>query len=113
MWARFCEIILGIWLFSSHFLFSTKMWEDLALPLLITLFSLLSFFDRLNKTHLLQIIPAGWLLILSYTYPTPWLPFHYQNYIITALSILVFAIIPSHSSEPPRAWRKFLNEKSR
>lgn len=112
MWARYSEIILSIWLLSSHFIFSTKMWEDLVLTLFILIFSLLSFYDKLNKMHLLQIIPAGWLLILSYSYPTPWLPFYYQNYILIALSLLVFAIIPSNASDHPRPWKKFLNDQS-
>jgi hypothetical protein len=112
MWARFCEIILGTWLFSSHFIFSTKMWIDLALPPFILICSLLSFYEKLNKMHLLQIIPAGWLIFLGYSYPTPWLPFYYQNYILIALSLLVFAIIPSNASEHPRAWKKFLNDRS-
>lgn len=111
MWPRICEIILGIWLFSSHFIFSTDLWEDLVIAVLIFIFSLLSYFEKINKMHLFQIIPIGWLLYISYSYPTPWLPFYLQNYILVALGLLVFAIVPSRASDPPRAWRDFLGNR--
>jgi hypothetical protein len=97
-----------VWLIASHFLFSLTGWDDLVLGFFVILFAALSFFDRLNKMHLFQILPAGWLLYLSYSYPTPWLPFFMQNYILTAISILMFAIIPSNASEHPRPWKSFL-----
>jgi hypothetical protein len=55
-------------------------------------------------------VPAAWLLYISFTYPTPWLPFGLQNHILSALLLLTFAIIPSRSSDHPRPWRKFLEK---
>lgn len=112
MWARVCEIVLGIWLIAGHFIFSTSLSEDLAVAFLIFVFSLLSFIGKLNKMHLLQIVPASWLFYLAFSYPTPWLPFYLQNYILIALCLLVFAIIPSRASEPPRPWKKFLDREA-
>ncbi len=109
MWARVSEILLALWLLVSRFLFC---YGDLALnasdfliPFSILLFASLSFKESLNKMHLLQTVPALWLLWISYTYPTPWLPFGLQNHILTGLFLLMFAIIPSRASEPPRPWR--------
>lgn len=113
MWARIGEIILAVWLLISRFIFSygdlRLDWGDFAAPFSIILFAALSYIERLNKMHLLQVLPALWLLYVAFTYPTPWLPFGLQNHILTALFLLMFAIIPSRALEPPRPWRKFLN----
>lgn len=111
MWARIVELILAIWLFLSHFIFPMQNGKDLIIACLIFLFAALSFIDKLNKMHLLQVLPVFWLLYLAFSYPTPWLPFSLQNYILVALLLLVFAITPSRASEPPRPWRRFLKEK--
>jgi hypothetical protein len=111
MWARISEMILGVWLGLSHFLFSPTGAGDFAAACLILLFALLSYIDKLNKTHLLHIFPAGWLLYTGYSYPTPWLPFSLQNYIIVALLLLIFTIIPSNASDHPRPWKRFLKTR--
>ncbi len=113
MWARITEIILGLWLIASHFLFQTDLLADIFSGLMIILFASLSFFDKLNKMHLLQIVPASWLFYLGYAYPTPWLPFYMQNLILIALCLLMFAIIPSNASDHPRPWKKFFKERSK
>lgn len=111
MWARISELILGLWLILSHFLFITNDWKDLSSAILILLFASLSYIEKLNKMHLLQVLPAGWLLYIGYSYPTYILPFSIQNYILTALTLLMFAIIPSHASDHPRPWKKFLRQE--
>jgi len=111
MWARIAELLFAVWLIVSRLIFSyddIPFWPDCLAAMAIVLFSLLSFIDRLNKMHLLQILPAAWLLYVSYTYPTPWLPSGLQNHIILGLLLLLFAIIPSRASEPPRPWKKEL-----
>jgi hypothetical protein len=113
MWARVFEIILGIWLSISHFIFSIKGVNDFIATFFIFIFAILSYSDRLNKMHLLQVIPAGWLLYTAYTYPTPFLPFGIQNHILVALTLLMFAVIPSKASDPPRPWKRFLNPEER
>lgn len=55
--------------------------------------------------HLCHIIPAGILFYMGYSYPTHWLPMGLQNYIVTALLLLIFTIVPSHASDPPKSWR--------
>lgn len=105
MWARICELILGVWLILSYFIFSIS---SITAAFFILLFAALSFIDKLGKTHLLQALPAAYLLYAAYSYPTPLLPFGLQNYILIAFSLLMFAIIPSHASDHPRPWKRFL-----
>jgi len=107
MWARIAEWVLGTWLILSHFLFSTQNTSDLVAAFFILLLATLSFFNKLNKMHLLEVFPAGWLFYIGYSFPTPWLPFSMQNYILTALSILMFSVIPSNASDHPRPWKRF------
>lgn len=112
MWARNCELILGVWLILSRFVFLSQDWDGLVTGFFVILFAALSYHDKLNKMHLFQALPAAWLLYVGYTYPTPWLPFYLQNYILVALSILMFAIIPSNASDHPRPWKRFLENES-
>jgi hypothetical protein len=109
MWARICEILIGIWLIGSHWIFHDD--QGIGAGILIIFFALCSYIEKLNKMHLLQVVPAGWLLTIAYTYPTPWLPFSLQNYILSALTLLMFALIPSNASDHPRPWKKFLAKK--
>lgn len=110
MWARISEILLGIWLFIAHFVFKVQGSFDLWWAFFICLIGLLSYIPKLNKLHLLQLIPTGALLYVSYTYPTHILPFFMQNYILVGLSLLMFCIIPSHASDHPRPWQEFLDK---
>jgi hypothetical protein len=115
MWARISEIICGLWLIGSRFFLSYGDMplneSDFIIPALTLLFAALSYVGPLNKMHLFQVIPAGWLLYISYSYPTPWLPFGLQNHILVALLLLTFALIPSKASDHPRPWKKFLRER--
>lgn len=115
VWPRIAEIILGIWLLISQFILSygtyTLTWIDFLMPFLIFLFAALSYIQKLNKIHLLHILPAAWLFTIAYSYPIPWLPLGLQNYILLAITLLTFAILPSHASDHPRAWQAFLKEK--
>jgi len=113
MWARICEMILGLWLIVSYFIFPTGSLHDLCAAILILLFAALSYIPSLNKIHLLQVLPAAYLLSLGYSYPTPILPFGLQNYILIALTLLMFALIPSNASDHPRPWKKFLKERQK
>jgi hypothetical protein len=113
VWARISEIILGIWLIASYFLFATDKIGDFITAFFVILFASLSYIEKINKIHLFQVLPAAWLLYLGYAYPTPWLPFYMQNYLLVALCILMFAIVPSHASDHPRAWKRFLKSRSK
>ena len=107
-------MLFAVWLLISRFIFSygelSLNISDFLIPALILIFACLSFIDKLNKMHVLQVFPAFWLLAISFTYPTPWLPFGLQNHILSALFLFMFAIIPSRAFDPPRPWKRFLKE---
>ncbi len=113
MWARVSEIVLGAWLLLSHFMFVKHHWLDLPSAFLILLFAGFSFFEKLNKMHLLQVLPAALLLYASFSYPTPVLPLFMQNYILVALTLFIFCIIPSNASDHPRPWKRFIESHSK
>lgn len=113
MWGRISEIILAFWLFISYFIFEYQSIQALICGVLMLLFALLSYAPRLNKMHLFQVVPAGWLLFMGYSYPTPWLPMGLQNYVVVGVLLLMFTIIPSNASDHPRPWKRFLEEKNR
>lgn len=108
MWARISEIVLGIWLLLTPVIFKVEDWAGVYIGPIVILLALMCFYEKINKMHLLQVLPAFWLLYLGYTYPTSTLPFYLQNYILVALTILMFAVIPSNASDHPRPWKRFL-----
>lgn len=111
MWARISEIVLGLWLIFSYFLFSYASWAGPVSGCAMIFFALLSYKDTLNKMHLFQTLPAGLLLYQAYFYPTHLLPMGLQNYIVTALLLLMFTIVPSHASDHPNPWKEFLDRQ--
>lgn len=110
MWARISEIILAVWLFISYFLFEYYSITAIVCAGLMFIFALLSYIDKLNKMHLFQAVPGGWLIYEGFAYPTPWLPMGLQNYVVVAVLLLMFTIIPSNASDHPRPWKRFLKE---
>lgn len=111
MWARYFEMGLAFWVCVSYWIFGTKNEGDFLIAAGIIIFAALSFIGKLNKMHLLQVIPAAWLFYEGFIYPEVPLPMELQNKVIIALSLLLFAVIPSRASEHPRPWQRFLENK--
>lgn len=109
MWPRTAEIMLGLWLMASPFIFrypddaTALWWIALAGGLVIGTVSVLTFARALRRLHLLNIAFAlaltahGWLI-------HPGAPS--QNHIGVGLLLLMLAIIPSEASLPPVPWRE-------
>ncbi|HSX26915.1 MAG TPA: hypothetical protein VLE89_07930 [Chlamydiales bacterium] len=113
MWARVIEFMLAVWLSLSRFIFNQPFSiNELICASFIALFSLLSFHSKFDKMHLCNYLIVIWLFYLDYSHGAPLPPFM-QNYQVLALLILMTALIPSHSHQPPRPWRKFLKERNR
>lgn len=110
MWARISELILGLWLFASYFVFADYPRVGFFAATLMCIFALFSYINFLNKMHLLQVIPAALLIYEGFSYPTPFLPFGLQNFVVVALLLLMFTIVPSNASDHPRPWKKFLEK---
>lgn len=116
MWPRVVEVHLAIWLMISPFVLRYPdgerfLWfNDYACASLVALFSLLSFWPRLEKLHLLNLGVAAWLVGVAYLRSQPPAAPPYQNYAVLALLLLTFGILPSHASEPPRKWKEFYGD---
>lgn len=112
MWARTVEVMLGLWLGASPFIFGHPTdepglwWNDLGTAFLVVTISLLSFWSSTSHAHLLNIPVALWLLAFGYfgsgEPPSP----AAQNELMVGLLLLMIAIIPSGATLPPEEWRK-------
>lgn len=112
MWPRVVEIMLGVWLSLSPFIFGhdptqTMRWvTDLGSGLVLVTLSLLSYWPPARYAHLGSIVVGLWLVTFGWYwegYPTP---AALQNDLTVGLLVLMFAILPSETNLPPRVWRE-------
>jgi hypothetical protein len=110
MWARVVEFMLGCWLAISPFVFahppeSASLWAtDWIAACLVIAFALVSYWPPLRRMHLATIAVACALVAIGrLSQPAP-LPPALQNEIVVGLLLLMFALVPSHASQPPVAW---------
>lgn len=119
MWARTVEIMLGVWLAISPFVFGhmpePQAWwiNDFACGLLIITFACLSFWHPTRHAHLLHIAVGFWMFAFAY-YQRFWVypdvqhaPAELQNLAATAFLLLMFAILPNDATRPPSSWERF------
>ncbi|EKE08618.1 MAG: hypothetical protein ACD_17C00078G0003 [uncultured bacterium] len=106
-------MILALWIWVSYFLFDYFSLVGILSAVLMFLFALLSYKEQWNKMHLFQVLPTGLLIYLGFSYPTPWLPMGLQNYLIVAALLAMFCLIPSHASDQPRPWKRFLKDHTK
>ena len=113
MWARLIEILLGLWLMASPFVFRSggSLTNDVLCGLSVVILGFLSFWNRTAQAHYLSLLVAGWLIGFGYLagYPAP---VSAQNHIIAGLLLGMFAIIPNDVNELPAAWRRFYADKA-
>jgi hypothetical protein len=118
MWARTVEVMLGVWLAASPFIFRHApdelpfWWNDFGSAFLIITISLLSFGTRTRRAHLLNILVALWLLGFGYFGSGDPPPPAAQNEMVVGLILLMLAIIPSQATLPPKGWRETMLEKN-
>lgn len=119
MWARAVEVMLGLWLWISPFVFghygrlAGLVWSDLLSGAAVILLALLSFVSPLRRAHLLSLVVGAWLVgfgRLGFAHPAP--P-GAQNEMLVGLVLVLMAIVPSESSRPPLAWRQYLEQEAR
>lgn len=113
MWARLFEFMLALWLSISPFIFrhgadETFLWvNDLSCASIIAVLSLASYNKRIEKIHLWNIAVGFWLIAVGAFRAPPPPPAPMQNQVVVGLLLLMFAVIPSRSHEPSRAWQRF------
>ena len=115
MWARHFEVFLAIWLSLSWLIFrypKDATWlisHDFIIAAVIASISLLNY--KYRYIHLLNLIPAFWLMgtaFFSYS-PVTYAP--HQNAMVLGLLLLMFVVIPPYSSQPPQEWENYFKIK--
>lgn len=112
MWPRTVEVMLGLWLGASPFIFQHPAsepafwWTDFVCAFLIVTISLASFWSRTLHAHVLNLGVALWLVGFGYLAFGASPPPAAQNELTVGLLLLIVAIIPSEATLPPREWRK-------
>jgi len=117
MWPRVVEIMFGWWLAVSPFIFRHGddpwlWWSDGVCAALAVTFGLLSYWKPTRQMHLGTLLVGGWLVcsgMISSPYPAP--P-GYQNHVLVGFLLMMFAIIPNNSLNPPPEWRTDLNKET-
>ncbi len=118
MWSRVVEVMLGCWLLMSPFVFRypAEPWHlwanDFSCGVLVATFALLSYWRPTRHAHLLSLVLVVWLIGFAYwnagegywqaqesAIPAA------QNYIVVALVLVLFAVIPNDASLPPESRR--------
>jgi hypothetical protein len=118
MWPRVAELLIAIWLAASPYVLSAPAGSEFFLRInalicaaLVAVFALISFRDAWAKAHLLSLAVALWLIGVAFVAPNPPPPLAYQNFVVVGLLLLLFGVLPSRASEPPRPWREFYERK--
>jgi hypothetical protein len=117
MWPRVVEVMLGVWLALSPFIFGhlpEEAWRwgtDFGASTAVILLALLSFWTPLRHIHLANFLVGLWLVFFGWYWEGYPAPPALQNDIVTGLLLLMFAIIPNEASRPPKAWREFYSEE--
>lgn len=113
MWARVVEMMLGLWLLASPFVFRHGMedallWTvDLAAGTAVVAVALGSFHRRLPRLHLLHLVTCAALLGLGWVGGGADPLAAHRNWIVLSLLLLMVAVVPSRAHEPPRAWLRW------
>lgn len=115
MWARYFELSLALWLGLSPFIMqhgrATWHWvHDLGFAALIAVLALLSFRPGRERSHLWLLAVSAWLVGFgwwhAHGHPDGG-PAVYQNWIVVGLVLLLFAVVPSSASTPPKKTEDF------
>lgn len=112
MWARVIELMLSLFLSISLFIFPGAFehpifWvNDLICASIILLCALLSYHRRLYRMHFISFLVSLYLIAIGYLH-TEIAPPPAQNELVIGLLLLMFTLIPSHSSAPPKKWQLY------
>lgn len=114
MWARTIELMLGLWLVISPFVFEVAatdpaMWAVLlAGGAAVVILATLSFWWPLRGAHWLLLAVGVGLAVFGRARGAALSPAE-QNLVMTGILLVMFAIVPSHASDPPEAWKRALD----
>lgn len=118
MWPRVVEVMLGVWLVMSPFVFQhdpdqTMLWvNDLTCGLLVWIFAVFSCWKPARNAHFGVTAIALWLIALGWGGADRPPPAAYQNDMVTGILLLMFSIIPTESLWPPVRWQRWYEEEA-
>lgn len=119
MWPRVVELMLGLWLAASPFIFrhpgdQVMLWvNDLGGALAVVTFSLASFWKPAQWAHWLTGLVALWLVGFAYFgFDRPG-PAGAQNEITVGLLLLMMFFLPNEANLPPEEWREYYAKKGK
>jgi len=118
MWGRIGEIVLGIWLVLSPYVwgstpFYLERWRsDMISGIAVIVLAVISFwpfrkFEFLSYAHVGSLLVASWVVLFSYVYSGHPAAPGYQSDLFTGLTLLLFPMIPNHATLPPISWRRY------
>lgn len=122
MWPRVIEISLGVWLAVSPFVFEYDLdgdrflwWNGYLCAAAAIAAALVSFKPRLERAHAVTVAVGLWLVATGYLF-VPFaaeVPPEFQNFVMVGWLLVMFAVLPSRSDTPPRAWEDWWRERGR
>jgi hypothetical protein len=114
MWPRVAEIVLALWLAASPFIlgppdlgrFATI--QAFVCAVLVVVASCLSYWEPTRHARALTALVGLWLVIRAYAVSPFPAPPALQNEFLVGPVLVMFAVVPNHAADPPRAWRRFI-----
>lgn len=111
MWPRVVEVTLGAWLLITPFVFRDSPAMDayatnaMVSGSIVILASLLCFWHRTDRAYFVTLAVSLWLMGHGYFAAERPGPPPAQNEITVGLLLLLFAILPTETNQPPGPWR--------
>ena len=113
MWARVTELLFGVWLLASPWVFQHAgeagglLLFDIGTGLVLIAVAMHSFVRPLQRYHAIVLVVGVWLIGAAFlSGPHPVSPAH-QNHIIVGFILLMLGIVPNQATRPPQKWREF------
>ena len=114
MWPRLIELLMGLWLCVSPFVFDASSSDSLltanglACGAIVVAASALSYWERTRHARVATALVGLWLLAFSYATAGRPADLELQNLFVTGLLLLLFVVVPNEANRPPRTWREFV-----
>lgn len=115
MWPRITELIIGLWIVASPFLFgvadiaSSLAATSLVCGTVVVTASILSFWEPARHARAATALIGLWLLGFAYMTAARPAELELQNLFVCGLLLILLAVVPNEAKQPPRPWRKFVS----
>lgn len=118
MWARIVELCFAVWLAMSPFFFDVAVssftdWDAYFCAWVVVTASCLSYWRRTRHARAATAIVGTWLAVRAYVSAPHPAPAMDQNVFLVGLLLIMFAIVPNDTNQPPASWRRMSAEGPR